>query len=197
MILGYYLIIHDNDHYMFKDMTLPTCAKYSNVYEINMINPKFRFGKKLNVSYTYDGFVIVSEAFKQFCENFQYNGVEFVVLPNSPGFYWFKIHNVIEFDTDARKTRFMKYNAECNGFEEIIGMTPICLKKKEILGDGFFRSGISFGSCASKSPAEMVGEDTMKNLKKEKFKGLFFEKILDKYDWQKDGIDPNEITISP
>lgn len=197
MLLGYTLNIQDNDHYMFTNIVLNPCSTYSNIYDLNIIDPNFKFKKKKNISSTYDSFTIVSEKFKSFCKTEKYTGLEFVELPKSPGFYWFKIHNVIEYDIEARKTQFLNYSEECKGYESIIGANPACLKRRVSLSDGFYRSDIFFGSYAGKHPLEMVGEPTKQKLKTAGFKEIYFEKILDEYQWQREGKDPNKIIIQP
>ena len=196
MVLGYVIIDPDNEDYMFENIAQNKCADFSNIYDLNQVSSSFQFKKKkYNISSTYEGFKIVSEKFKQFCEKEKYRGLEFVVLPKSHGFYWFKINNIVEYDVDARKTQFINYNKECNGYEEIIGATPACLKNKTPLQDAFFRTDICFGSFAGKSPLEIVGEMTMKKLKAAGFKEIYFEEILDEYDWQKKDEDPNALII--
>lgn len=100
---------------------------------MNIINPTLKVKTKKDISYTYDGFIIVSKKFKDFCTAFNYPFLEFVKLPSSPLFYWFKVNNIIGYDVEARKTRFLKFNERCNGYEEIIGATPVYLKKRKSL----------------------------------------------------------------
>jgi len=87
-------------------------------------------------------------------------------------------------DLKERRIKFINYNDQFNGYEEIIGPSPICLKNKKPLSDGFFRTDLCFASYASKHPIYMVGEVTKKKLKDAGFKEIDFDKILDKYDWQ-------------
>ena len=171
---------------MFEELKLPECARYSNIYDLNLIDINFKMKNNKNISCTYDGFIIVSEKFKQFCKNEKYLGLEFIILPKAQSFYWFKVNNIIEFDTKARETEFLNYNFICNGYEEIIGATPVCLKNKCKLSDGFFRTDVCFGSYAGKSPVYLVGDATKKKLIDAGFTEIFFKKILDKYDWEKD-----------
>jgi len=186
MILGYVILDPDNEDYMLDKIAQNKCANYSNIYDLNFINSSYQFKKKkYNISSTYDGFKIVSEKFRQFCEREKYQGLEFVKLPKSSGFYWFKIHNIVEYDAGARKTQFINYNKECKGYEQIIGATPACLKSKIPLPDGFYRTDICFGNYAGKSPLEIVGTITMAKLKAAGFFEIYFEEILDEYDWQK------------
>lgn len=173
----------DNKYNMYKNLVLDICSRYSNTYKINVIDQQLVFRAKWDISTTFDGFYIVSEKFKQFCENEKYKGLEFIILPQSSTFYWFKIHNVIEFNSEYRKTKFLNYSSECDGYESVIGANPACLKLNDPLTDGFFRTDLFFGSYAGKSPLYMVGEVTKQKLKAVGFKEIFFEKILDKYNW--------------
>lgn len=65
--IGYVLSPPDNGNYMFYKLEIDECTRYSNIYDINKINPEFRISrKKLNITETYDGYKIVSEKFKLF-----------------------------------------------------------------------------------------------------------------------------------
>jgi len=61
----------------------------------------------------------------------------------------------------------------------------VCLKIKEPLEEGFYRTDISYGTGAGKSPVEMVSERTKSELKAAGFKEISYREILDKYDWEK------------
>jgi|SRR5580692_6417890 hypothetical protein len=196
MILGYVIDVQDNGYEMLSGINLNKCANFSDIYKLNLINENFKLTKKIkHISTTYDNFTIVSDKFKEFCLKEKYKGLEFVNLPKSPGFYWFKIKNVLKVDVIARKTQFLNFNKNCNGFEEIIGANPVCLKTKKCLQDAIFRSDICFGSGYRKSPIEIVGEITMEKMVATGFKEIYFEKILDEYDWQKKGLDPNHVNF--
>ncbi|ANI89332.1 hypothetical protein A9P82_08525 [Arachidicoccus ginsenosidimutans] len=122
MLLGYTIDLSENDFYMYgDDIILDDCARYGDIYSINKVSETLKIKSKKNIFYIRDGFTIVSEQFKLFCEKENYAGLEFVSLPNSKGFYWFKINNIIEYDTERKKTRFINYNEDCKGYEEIIG----------------------------------------------------------------------------
>jgi hypothetical protein len=157
MILGYVLDLPDIKTNMLENLELGDCAKYSNIYDLNVLNPSFKMkNHKYAISSTYDGFNIVSDTFKQFCESEKYKGLEFVPLPLDTGYYWFKVHNILHYNAKWRETEFLNYNAACQGFEEIIGATPACLITKTPLQDDFFRTDICFGSYAGKSPLTLT-----------------------------------------
>ena len=121
MVLGYVIDVPDIKRDMLERSKLPECAKYSNIYDLNLIDSDFKIRSNKNICGTYDGFIIVSEKFQQFCESEKYFGLEFITLPNALG----------------------------------------------------------------KSPLYLVGETTKKKLIDAGFNEIFYEKILDKYDWQK------------
>jgi hypothetical protein len=182
MLFGYLIFSSDNKFHMNGNINLNECDRYSDTYTINRFDPNVKIKTKKNISCTYDNFTIVSEQFKLFCENGEYEGLEFVILPNSPGYYWFKIQTVIELDPEDRGIRFINYNEQCKGYEEIIGATPAYLKDKKLIPDGFFRSDICFGSFQNKFPLNIIGIETMKKIKAAGFKGIDFSEIKDKYD---------------
>jgi hypothetical protein len=185
MLLGYVIFSYGNKLSMYRNIKLNECDRYSDTYTINRIDPNFKIKTNKHITSTYDNFTIVSEQFKTFCESEKYDGLEFMILPKSPGFYWFKIHNIIKFDAEAYGTRFINYNKQCDGYEEIIGATPACLKVKELIPDGFFRTDICFGSFANKFPLKIVGIKTQQKIKGAGFKGIDWDEVMDKYDWQK------------
>ena len=182
MILGYDFYCYDNKKRMFENVELNKCDRYSNIYSINRIDPLFKIHTKKQLSTTYDNFIIVSEAFKSFCINQNYTGIEFVILPKSPGYYWFKTHNIIEFDSESYGTRFINYDEDCKGYAEIIGASPVYLKKPIPISDGFFRTDICFGSFETKSPVILIGVETLKKLKLSSFNEIDASEILDKYE---------------
>ena len=187
MVLGYVIFSYDSKYCMYRNLKLNECDRYSDIYTINRIDPEIKIKTKKHISCTYDNFTIVSDQFKTFREQEGYEGLEFVTLPKSPGFYWFKIHKVIELDENGHRIgfsgiQFINYSEKCRGYESIIGVSPVFLKIKGLIPDGFFRSDLCFGGYAAKTPAQIIGIETMKNLKAAGFKGMDTSEILDKYD---------------
>jgi len=187
MVLGYIIFSYDNKYSMYRNLMLNECDKYSDIYTINRIDPEIKIKTKKPISSTYDNFTIVSDQFKEFCEQEGYEGLEFVTLPKSPGLYWFKIHNVIELDRNGHRIgfsgiEFINDNEKCKGYESVIGASPVFLKIKELIPDGFFRSDLCFGGYSAKTPAQLIGIETMKKIKSAGIKGIDASEIKDKYD---------------
>lgn len=182
MILGYLLIPSDNGTSMLDNVDLPPCARNSNIYAINLIDLSKKIKGNRDVTSTYDGFMIVSEKFKQFCEREKYEQLEFVALPAKPGFYWFKPHKVVSFEKNCHdKFEYHDFDKECNGYAEITFGWFVELEEKKLLADGFYRTDVCFGSFEGKSPLCLLGAATRGKMKKEKFTGVFFEEVLDQY----------------
>lgn len=183
--LGFSISGPDNDSYMNPDqygVNICKCLDYVKNRQLHL-NPNFRLTKKsYDFSSTYDSFVIVSERFKQFCIENKYPGVSFYPIPNYETKFLLLVNNIVKFDSVRRKTVFIEFNSDCNEFNEIVGATPVCLVENSVLADGFYRTDIEFGSSYAKDPIILVGLETGTKLKAQKFKGLYLEKVLDKYD---------------
>src|SRR5688500_381954 len=112
MLLGYYLSITDNDSDFIEDVKkLGKEFLYKTTYLYNDMPSTFIIKNKgLDIGITYYGFVIVSQKFKLLCQEHHFSGLEFLPLPGDTGFYLFRVHNVLEFDSIACMTTFQKYN---------------------------------------------------------------------------------------
>ena len=187
MIVGYEISAQDNDEFFLEDeKNLTKEWLYKNTYDYNQLPASLKMKKnKLEIGSTYDGFTIVSERFKYLCEQNKFKNLEFNQLPNDSNFYLLKVHNALEFDTVARRTEYIKFSKEFNGYVEIIGATPVCLKSKQPVPEGtIYRTDIFFGTGVRKSPVLMVGIKTKELLHSWKLKGIYFNKIKDEYAWQ-------------
>jgi hypothetical protein len=186
IILGYSLdSVGNNERGMFEKIELPNKENiiYSNIYDINLYDVNFKIGskKKFDMSVTYDGFTIISEKFRMFCLENNYEGLEFLPLKKEIGFFWFKINNILLFDFESRKTKFSDYNEQNSKYASVHGATPVHLEVKDVLKDGFYRTDIFFGHHESKKPIEIVGTQTKDKMKKFGLRGIYFEKIFDYY----------------
>ena len=193
MILGYSLFATDTrknmygDDFEFGPDRQNKCLKYRCIYEINYLPGNFEVPKNTRSDFleTYDGFHLVTENVIKFCETNKYENIEFIPLPGNSRYYWIKPHTEVEYDFKRRGTRFLYYSNKCKGYGEIIGADPVCLKNNKPLGDNFYRTDLSFGSVNGKSPSILVGVKTFDKIKRSGLKGVYFEKVLDKYKWEK------------
>jgi hypothetical protein len=190
-VLGFSISGLDNDSYMNSDqyeVNICKCLDFVKNRQLHL-NPNFKLTKKsYDISFTYDSYLIVSDRFKQFCLDNKYSGVSFFEIPNYKTKFLMLVSNVVKFDTNRRETTFIDFNSDCSEYNEVVGATPVCLSNNSILPDGFYRTDIEFGRSYAKDAIILVGLDTGAKLKAQKFKGLYLEKILDKYKWE-DKID--------
>lgn len=181
MIIGYNLGGDFNGNHMFDldDPNLPICKKCGYVTNLDYISPLFKLKKQIyDISYTYDGRVIVSLKFKEFCLRHNYKGLEFRNLPNDPFFFVFVINNIVNYDTERKVLRFDKFCDECKRYKSITPGFPIFLKDAfKPLEDKFFATDVHFASGNEKSPLLIVGVDAYIKIKKEKFRGIYLFKI--------------------
>lgn len=187
MILAYDICGQDNGSFLNPDLygkNVSDCIDFINNRE-KFITQDFKIKKtKYDISYTYDSALIVSQKFKDFCDQNNFIGINFHQLLSQTDFYLFKVRNIVEFDFKRRETEFLEFNKDVGKYNEVIGATPVCLKQKEPLMSGFYRTDIEFGRGYDQAPTIIAGISTYALIQKEKFKGLDAKVILDKYDWE-------------
>ncbi len=176
MIIGYDFYGPDNDSYMHDNYR--KCFSCGARLDYN-INPNFKLKiKKYDISYTYDGYLIVSKMFKNVCIENNIEGIEFIDLPGEPEFFHIKSNKILQFDYEKRKTRFLNKCNTCGIYEAVAGVTPIYLKNvNDKLSIGFYRTDIEFGDKTCFSPQLIIDISTYKLLKKHKFRGFDCSKI--------------------
>lgn len=88
--------------YDSEDETPGLCPVCHNVLK-KIPNLDYRMEKKKgDVFCTYDMFCIVTEKFKNFCEDNGYEGLKFIALPKSPGYYYFESEKIFKIDVVKR-----------------------------------------------------------------------------------------------
>lgn len=173
-------IIFDADNNTFMHKVYPNlCPKcgYSTKIEINEF---FRLNKrKYDVSATWDSFPIVSQRFKDFCEVEGFENIKFLSFRIEPDFYSYTINKIFSLDYVRRNVVFNKFCDVCNRYEEIIGATPSFIEQGFVIQENsFYRSEFEFGGFNRKFPLTIVSLDVAEKLKKQKFRGLYFEDVL-------------------
>jgi len=186
MILGFSLDGPDNKSWMWEDhVTQDSCPNCGLWRLPEIVNPRFRLlVKKWDLSYTYDGFVIVSDRFRKVTESMEVDGCEFVTLPYEPKHFVLSVKPELEVDFIRRETVFGPICDICQRPFSVIGATPVCLKDGQAHMDGFFRTNLDFGDGNSASPVLIVGVNTYEKLIGVGLKGLDFREIQTRYDWE-------------
>lgn len=177
-VIGYSLDAQDNDSDMFEDdAPLETCPRCGYRLNFEATNPDYqlRNKKKRDISATYDGQLIVSKSFRDFCLEKDISGAEFRPFRRDSQHFHFVVQPQIKFDSERTKTRFLKLCAECGNYESVIGSFPCYLQRSGPLEPGFFRTDLLFASGNEKSPIILVAPATKVLLEKSGLKGLEFE----------------------
>jgi hypothetical protein len=134
------------------------------------LDPSFVLNRSdLDISITYDGYIIVSGQFRQVAGE---AGVEYRALSAAPGFYDFRVSNAVAFDTARRETKFVDPCPQCKRFRSIVGATPVFLRE---LVDGsvpFYRTDLEFGNGDAKHPILLVTDWMAIRLERASIRGL-------------------------
>jgi hypothetical protein len=134
--------------------------------------------RKLDVSSTYDGVVVVSGRFRAVYDSANLSGLVFRQLPDDTTFFAINAVRSVEFDAERRKTRFINPCAKCKHFESVTGATPVYLKLGVAIGNReFARTDLEFGSNDEKQPLLLGGELVAIALQNAKLKGLDLDAI--------------------
>jgi hypothetical protein len=190
-LLGYEIIPNDNDEFFIEnEKKLPKEYLYKNTYEYNHLPTKLKMKrKKMDIGSTYDLFIIVSERFKNLCEENSFGNLEFIPLPADSNFYLFRVNNILEFDREKGLIKCEKFSKEYNKYQWVHGGSPVCLKNKQPVPEGtIYRTDVFFGAGIRKSPVLMIGIKTKELIESWKLKGIYFNKILDEYPWQNEKV---------
>lgn len=174
-------IFRGPDNLSFMHNVYPNCCEKCH-YSINQsINPSFKLKKRqFEVAGTYDGYLIVSKRFKLFCEEKEYNNVQFYNLANEPDFYFLDSEKIIPLNYERRNVKFIDFCDKCGRYAEVIGATPSFMSQNNTMEENsFYRSEYDFGSYNGKSPLIVVSIKMAEDMSEKKFKGLYFKDVLE------------------
>lgn len=177
-ILGYYDMDHMYPNKFDNPGLCPVC--HNTIEQIPDVMYKV-CKKKGDVFCTYDGFTIVTEKFKQFCEDRKYPHLIFTPLVKSPGYYFFLPQDIYKLDYERRQVKFIDKRDCCGCYDEVIGATPgYKARGFSMPTDDFIcRAEYLFASYGSKGPLIIVGLETAAEMKKNGLKGISFDKIFE------------------
>jgi hypothetical protein len=176
MTVGFVLSAPDNDSYMLRGTTqYPACSTCGLVCDREWIDPAFEVqDTRFDASYTYDGYLIVSERFRAITDT---PGAHFIDLPSSPGFYSLVIANVVPFDAVRRKTLFEQPCEECDRFFVVAGAKPAFVMVSSALADRLYRTDVEFGTGNEQHPLVVMGPGLAARLRKENLTGVHLQPV--------------------
>lgn len=187
MIIGYSISAPDNNSTMNGARAGTPCVKCGLTLDRWSVNDDFELKvKTFDLSYTFDGFSIVSSRFQRFCEVHQYDTLQFRTLAKEPEFFVFDVTRVLRFDAARRGTRFEDYCDLCKRYRFITRAVPVILLDTDHVPEGFSRTDLEFGSNDAKAPILLVGRETKRALEVSGLVGLDYRDITDEFD----GLQP-------
>lgn len=157
----------------YKKLRCPKCGTLT----VRKLNPKFRIRQKKSPIYsTFDGYYIVHEQFKLFCEANNYEGLEFIQLPAAHKFYWFRPTKVYKIDWGRGLTHRTPKCDMCGYSVFYVPLPTFKMPGFDMGSDDFIcRTDEEFGSF--RDPMIIIGLETEKKLREAGFKGLHFEPV--------------------
>lgn len=140
------------------------------------INSDYRIGKKrLDISHTYDGYIIVSARFRTFTEECGFSGVTFTDLPNQADIYVVNFENLLQI-TKPQGFKLEEYCIKCRRYRSVWGLPYVSVViPKTGLDDGFYRSDIMMGYGLMMFPLLICTGAVKTRIKAAKLAGFSFE----------------------
>lgn len=142
------------------------CKKCNTRLEM-IPNPNYRVRiKGRDIQFTYDGFCIISERFKNFCELNDYPDLEFIPVKTKE-FYVLLPQGVYKMSHDLGIQYYTK-NACCNTFREVGCYNRLFVRDRNFVqenNDFIKRTSILYGSRSRKHYHIIIGIDTFHKMK--------------------------------
>jgi len=182
MKLGYVLRGNFNAAYFFgADKVAPLCKRCGRCLDYNYCpnNIEIHRSKRYGVSATYDGRLLYSREFVEFCRDVLKTKQEFHCIDGDGVelFYMFP-ESVVQFDAERSRTEFGPICSTCGKHEWVVGAIPAYLKMQLPLENKFYRTDLMFGSGVNTFPLILVGREWKELLSRKKFRGLDFREIV-------------------
>ncbi len=173
-------IMYSHDiEYMYKDLErmpgiCPVC--HSTISKIP--NLEYRIKMQRDIGNTYDGFTIVNEKFKRFCQDQNINDVDFIPLPSSSGYYYF--NSLKEFKINKEQTTIQYLGKHyCCGEPEWAGKYHIVSAEMLPKSANFICHFPLFtGDCYRKKKTLIVGLETARQMKAYGIRGMSFHREI-------------------
>ena len=151
MTIAFALSAPDNGSYMLRgDAPHPACPTCGMVSDRTWVDPGFTLRTSdFDASYTFDGYLIVSERFRNAVPD---DGLRFLELESLPGFFVLDSQNEVAFDAARRGTKFDRKCGECGRFNVVAGAFPVFLVDAAPLPDVVWRTDVEFGTGDEQHP---------------------------------------------
>lgn len=168
----------DNGSYWLGDESRARCPECGSKTTRNVAGEDFYLKKKsYDISMTYDGFYIASEAFRQACNAAQIqNRVAFEEIPPdkrySSKFYRVEVIDQLSVDVALSRPEFGEKCGSCGQFKYVVGAKDYFISPLSSLGAGIWRTDLEFADGVEKFYKIIVGVVTAERLTKASLRGL-------------------------
>lgn len=154
----------------------PGCCEVCNIKLKEVINPRYKIGKRRNDMYiTYDGYYIVSKFFKMFCEENECRGVGFTKISDS---FFYHLHVTEECNVDKR---FIVTHGEktqcCNQYPDVTAR--ITYLNNYTNDKHIKKTDVWFSNGRCKNPDIIVSIPIAKAMKEYGLKGIYFHEVYE------------------
>jgi hypothetical protein len=129
--------------------------------------------KRYDISCCYDGAVIVSIRFREFCTSTGTSGLAFVPLLGIPGFFHLKCNSPVRLDYQAMETEHGRYCSSCGQYRDFVGYSRVVLQSSTALpATGLAFSDRYFGSNNEAIPLLIAGDSFTAAAKATRISGI-------------------------
>lgn len=175
VIVGYELYPTDIDSFMWDDFKeFPKCSRCGCRTDFFASNPNYRLAPSgPDFGATWDGEIIVTERFREFCQTNNLNGLVYRSLRRDVRHFHIIPKRVLAVNVQRSHFKTVDVCKGCGFPREVITLgNPMVIQIDVPMLQGFYRSNILLGSGNDKSPALIVDFRTKKLLEDSDLKGF-------------------------
>ncbi len=183
-VVAYVIFGYDVDFMYDSNFSPGTCPICGNtIMKIPKTSYSLPKRRTSDIYCTYDGFLIVSEKFKKFCETRNYPNLVFTLLSGSNRFYYLSVRDVYPFDWARGNLQNEQDERGCCGCFDWRGhggrgrfyRSPWTVLPSD---DFIMWSGVWFGINRRKFPCIVIGMDTARAMEEYGLRGILYREVF-------------------
>ncbi|TGJ98362.1 hypothetical protein EHQ53_01150 [Leptospira langatensis] len=155
------------------------CETCGSKKSFDYVNPDFKLKRGVyDLSITYDGYLIASQRFKDFCVRKDFSGIQFERIRHDVSFYILRINNVLHLNESKMTHRKTNFCSSCNEYSSIVKPGTLHFSENiDEVENSLFESNIHFGSSHEKHPLILATSDIVDEFAIEGFKGYYINEV--------------------
>ena len=156
----------------------PGCLNLKDKWSLALQGKKIK-RRNLDVSYTYDGFMVVSRRFLELYRAHRLVGLRINPLPDDREFAVVRPTESVPFDEEATLTEYEDQCPVCGQWDSITCVDPIYVRKSARVEPGsFVRTDFEFATHEEKTPIVICREHVREILEAGDLKGLVTNEVF-------------------